>query len=113
MPKFTNKRKAALIRNPDGTFKEWRGGKTKAQLKKKENNFHGIAIHIGKEFKRQRGRTAKVGDIVRFKTKSGAYHKQAYWYIRTKNEWRRSPTMTRKPSKGTINSVNKNSRRGR
>lgn len=113
MPKMNKKRRAALNRRPDGTFGPWRGGKTKAQLPKQENNFHGIAIHIGKEFQRQRGRTARVGDAVRTKNEDGSYHGQAYWYIMTKNGWRRSPTMSKKPTQTQIQHVNKNSRRGR
>ena len=113
MPKFTEKRKKRLIRNPDGTFRKWMGGKTKAQLKKKENNFHGIAVHIGKEFKKQHRRVARIGECVRFKTKSGAYHQQAFWYIRTKNGWRKSPTGTRKPTNSQIQRINENSRKGR
>ena len=113
MVKLTKARKRKLIRNPDGTIKEWKGGKTKAQLKKKKQNFHGIAIHIGKEFRKQHRRSPKVGDIVRTKKLDGRFHKGAFWYIRTKNGWRRSPTGTRKPTRAQIKRVNANSREGR
>lgn len=113
MPKWTEERKRKCVRDSKGRFKEWRGGKTKQQLKKKENTYQGIAIHIGKQFAKQHKRPARVGEIVRFKTKSGAYHEQAYWYIRTKNGWRKSSTGTRRPTKAEIARVCKNSRRGR
>jgi len=77
-PKFTAKRKRALNRRANGTFGPWKGGKTKSQLKKKENTFQGIAIHIGKEFKKQHGRKAKVGEVVRTKRQDGEYHKGSY-----------------------------------
>jgi len=64
-PAWTKKRQKAVVRRKDGTFKVWKGGKRKQDLKKKRNNFHGIAIHLGKEFSRQHGRPAKVGEIVR------------------------------------------------
>lgn len=110
---MTRKRKRALNRRADGTFGPWTGGQSKRQLKKKENNFQGIAIHIGKEFKRQHGHVARVGSIVRTKRLDGGYHKGAYWYIRTGHGWRVSPTETRKPSISVINRVNRLSRPGR
>lgn len=97
--RWTPKRAARCRRRADGTFREWTGGKTKAELKKKENTAHGIRVHIGKEFVRQHGRTARVGECVRFKTKDGTYHEQADWYVRTPHGWRdtgsnRKPTRT-------------------
>ncbi len=86
---WTRARKKACIRNSDGTFKRWKGGKKKSELKKKENLVKGIKIHIGKEFVRQHKRIAKVGDIVRTKKSDGTFHKGAFWYIRTKKGWRR------------------------
>ena len=113
MPKWTSQRASKCVRNPDGSFKKWMGGKTKSELKKQENTYQGIAVHIGKEFVKQHGRTAKVGEVVRFKTQSGAYHKQAMWYVRTPNGWRKSPTETRKPTRSQITQICNNSRRGR
>jgi len=113
MPQWTSKRASKCVRNSDGTFRKWIGGKTKSQLHKQENNYQGIAIHIGKEFKRQHGRPAKVGEMVRFKIKSGAYHKQAFWYIRTENGWRKSVTETRKPTVAEIRKQSMKSRKGR
>ena len=108
------KREKKLIRDPKtGKFKKWMGGKTKRELAKKENTFHGIQTHIGKEFKRQHGRIAKPGEIVRTKTKSGRYHQGAYWYIRTEKGWRRSPTDTKKPGARIIKMVMEQSRTGR
>ena len=106
---WTAKRKRAAVRNPDGTFKEWRGGQRKQDMKKQKNNFHGIQTHIGKEFKRQHGRTAKVGDIVRTKKADGTHHKGAMWYIRTPHGWRKSGQYA-KPSKAKIKEIIKKSR---
>lgn len=103
MTGLTGKRKAALNRGPDGRFKAWRGGQKKADIKKKNNTFQGIKVHIGKEFKRQHGRKAGIGSIVRTKKSDGSYHKQAYWYIKTVKGWRR--TTQRKPSKAMIKRV--------
>jgi hypothetical protein len=68
VPRMTAKRKAACVRDSHGRFKVWKGGAKLQDLPKQENNFHGIATHIGKEFSRQHGRPARVGDVVRFKT---------------------------------------------
>lgn len=100
------------MRNKDGTFKNWKGGKTKSELKKKQNTAHGIKVHIGKEFKRQHGRKAVIGSIVRTKKKDGTYHKGAYWYIKTKNEWRLGPSQERKPSKAYIRAIKKAEKNG-
>ena len=94
---MTLSRKRKLTRRSDGTFQNWMGGKTKDQLKKKQNNFQGIAIHIGKEFTKQNNKTAQTGDTVRFKTLSGKHHKQAEWYVKTKYGWRKHGPA--KPSK--------------
>ena len=108
----SKKRRSALNRRPDGTFGPWRGGKTKAQLKKKRNPFQGIAIHIGKEFARQHGRTARIGSICRFKKSDGSFHKQAEWYIKTPHGWRKSRTRQRKPTRDQIVKILKISRKG-
>ncbi len=111
MGQWTAKRKRALVRRADGTFKKWRGGRTKAQLKKKENTFQGIAVHIGKEYKRQHGRIARVGAIVRTKKKDGSYHRGAFWYVRTPKGWRKSGPQ--KPSRARIRAMCKKARKGR
>ena len=108
-----SKRARAMTRRPDGTFGPWKGGQRKGQLKKKANTFHGIAVHIGKEFKRQHGRPAKVGDIVRFKRSDGTYHKQAEWYVKTKFGWRKSRTGQKRPGAGQIRKILTISRKGR
>jgi len=108
---WTQKRQRACVRGKDGRFVRWKGGRTKSQLKKKENTFHGIAVHIGREFIRQRGRTARVGETVRTKTKSGSYHKQAMWYVRTPHGWRRTGS-TRRPTVAQIEALCKRARRG-
>lgn len=112
MPQWTKWRASKAVRRSDGTFKKWLGGLTKGQLKKKENNFHGIQTHIGIEFRRQHGRKAKVGDCVRFKRKDGGYHEQAFWYVRTPHGWRKATHKT-KPSAATIQAIIKRSRKGR
>jgi len=107
-------RRKKLVRNPDGTFKEWKGGRDIDDLPDKDrSNAHGVATHLGKEYKRQHGRTAKTGDIVRTKTKDGTYHKQASYYIRTPHGWRESPTEKKRPTKKTIDRVCSTARPGR
>jgi len=108
----SKKRRKALNRRADGTFGAWKGGKTKAQLKKKRNPFKGIAIHIGKEFVRQHGRKARVGSICRFKKSDGSFHKQAEWYVKTKYGWRKTRTRQRKPTRPQIARILKISRKG-
>jgi len=110
---WNKKRSSKLIRRANGTFKKWIGGYTLSQMKKQENNFQGIAIHIGKEYKRQHGKNAKTGQIVRTKKRDGSYHKGASWYIKTPKGWRKSPTATKKPDRRTINKVIRNARKGR
>lgn len=113
MPVWTKKRQQHVVRRKDGTFKKWKGGLDKKDLKKKQNNFHGIQIHLGKEYKRQNGAKAKLGDIVRTKNKDGSYHKQAEWYVRTKFGWRKTRTRDKKPTKSQILQIMKISRKGR
>ena len=96
---WTKKRQKAVIRRKNGTFKEWKGGRDLKDMKKKENNFQGIKIHIGKEFKRQHGRTAKIGETVRTKNKDGTYNKNAQTYIKTPKGWRKKRDY--KPKKKT------------
>lgn len=104
MTGWTRSRARALKRRADGTFKSWKPptGKKKdtSRNDKKGNNFHGIKTHIGKEFERQRGRVAKVGDIVRTKKSDGTYHKSAFWYIKTRRGWRRF--SLKKPTRAQI-----------
>ncbi len=111
MGTWTAKRQRACMRRRDGTFKKWRGGRTKAQLKKKRNTFQGIAVHIGKEYVRQHGRPARVGAIVRKKKLDGSYHRGAFWYVRTPNGWRKSGP--RKPTRAKIRALCRRSRKGR
>lgn len=110
---WTPQRARALVRAPSGRFKLWRGGASIATSKIKHNNYQGIATHIGQGFKREHGRPARVGEIHRTRTKSGAYHKQAVWYIRTPKGWRKSPTMTRKPTSAEISAELARARLGR
>lgn len=77
--------------------------KTQAGEKKghrETGSFHGIKTHIGKEFERQKGRVAKIGDIVRTKKSDGTYHKGAFWYIKTRKGWRKFGL--KKPTKSQI-----------
>ncbi len=111
MGTWTAKRARRLKRRADGTFKTWTGGRTKSELKKKQNNFQGIAIHIGKEYRRQHGRVGKVGAIVRRKKADGSYHRGAFWYVRTKHGWRKSGPS--KPTRARIRRICKTARKGR
>jgi len=112
--KLTPSRKAKCIRDPKGRFKEWLGGKSIITFSKKwrNNNAHGIYVHIGREFVRQYGRRAVVGDIVRKKRKDGRYHKGADWYVRTPYGWRDTGSA-RRPSKKRIAELCKQARRKR
>ena len=112
MRKWTRKRSSRLIRAKNGRFKKWRGGRTKSQLKKKRNTFQGIAIHIGKEYKRQHGQPARVGSIVRTKRKDGGYHRGADWYVKTRHGWRDSGSPT-KPTRAKIKRICARARTGR
>ena len=106
MPKFTEKRKKRLIRNPDGSFKKWIGGKT-------GETHHGTMIKFGKYFKKQHGRKARVGDVViRLKT-DGSTDRRSNYHIKTQHGWREAPSKTRKPTKTEIRKILENSRKGR
>ena len=112
MRKWTKKRKNACIRDSKGRFKKWKGGLTKAQLKKKRNTYQGIAIHIGKEYRRQHGRPARVGGIVRKRRKDGGYHRGADWYVRTRHGWRDTGSPI-KPTRAKIKRICARARPGR
>ena len=86
---WTRDRARALKRRADGTFKSWKPKAGKKKGHRETGDFHGIKTHIGKEFERQKGRVAKLGDIVRTKKSDGTYHRGAFWYIKTKKGWRR------------------------
>lgn len=100
--------KNRLIRNKNGTFRQWIGGITKG----KYTSFHGTMVHIGKEFTRQNNRPSGVGDVVRKKNKDGSYNKNAEWYVKTVYGWRRARTKN-KPTKAQISKINRLSRPGR
>ena len=109
MPKWTPEREARLIRDSKGRFQKWTGGKTRAQDPRNSSRA-GLYRHLTADFKRNQGRAPRVGDVHRCIDKDGTYHDQAFWYVRTKNEWRRSPTEQRKPTKSQIKKVNQRSR---
>jgi len=96
---WTPKRRAACNRRADGTFGPWAGGKTKAQLAKKQNTAHGIRCHVAAQWRRQYNRRPRIGDAIRTKTKDGSYHKQAAWYVYTRYGWRDSGNPTRPSAK--------------
>ena len=73
--------------------------------KRKQSKHHALMVRIGREFKRQNGKAAGVGDIVRRKKLDGSYDKGAFWYIKTPKGWVRSPSKKRKPTKAQINRV--------
>lgn len=74
------------VRTKDGKFKRWPGGKT---ARKDDRTWHGSMARVGREFKRQNGRIAKVGDIVRDKNKSGSYNRGSPWFVKTPYGWRK------------------------
>ena len=95
--------------------KEFRIAATKREevkkQKGKQSKHHSLMVRIGREFKRQNGRAAMVGDIVRRKKLDGSYDKGSFWYIKTPNGWRRSPSKKRKPTKSQIKRVCQDSRK--
>ncbi len=113
MPPWNRRRAAALNRRADGTFGPWKGGARLADLPKKENTYQGIAVHIGAQFKKQNGRTAKVGELHRTRKADGSFHRQAAWYVLTRHGWRKSPTLTRKPSPAQVRTILEGARPGR
>ena len=85
---------------------EYRIAATKREkAKRKQSKHRALMVRVGREFKRQNGKTAKGGDIVRRKKQDGSYDKSAHWYIKTPKGWIRSPSKTRKPTKNQINRV--------
>jgi len=94
-----------VTRNKNGTIRNFKGGEN--------TTWHSALVKIGKEFKKQFGRSAKPGDIVRHKNQNGTYNKGSPWQIRTPHGWRKSKTGMRKPTKSQINNQIKSSRPGR
>ena len=94
-----------VTRNKNGTIRNFKGGEN--------TTWHGTLIKIGREFKRQFGRSPRVGDLVRVKNKNGSYNKGSTWKIRTKYGWRKSKTGTLKPTKTQVSEQLKRSRPGR
>jgi hypothetical protein len=97
------KRKSS--RNKNGTYRNHPG--------RENTTWHSTRIKIGKEFKRQKGRKAKPGDIVRDKNKNGTYNKGSPWHIMTNFGWRKSKTGKKKPTKSQISNQIKRSKPGR
>lgn len=105
-PKKTSfNQESKLTRAKDGTFKDWRGGR--------DLSYHGLMVHLGKNFKAQTGRKAKVGDCVRDKNLDGSYNKNSVWWIKTAHGWRKARTGKKRPSKTQIKRVLESSRKGR
>jgi hypothetical protein len=99
MAKWSARRASIARRRPDGTFKTWRGGGTLAdESDRRKTGLAGTQRHIEERFISQAGRPSKVGDLHRTRTRSGEFHKLAFWYVRTPHGWRKSPTETRRPS---------------
>ena len=112
MPGRKGKKKRKLkgvVRNPDGTFKRFEGGQ---DARETGYTHHGTMTHIGKTFKKQRGRKAKVGDVHRTKKLDGHYHANAPWYVMTPHGWRKT-SFTKKPTRAQVKRVCEKSRRGR
>lgn len=98
-------------RNKKGQIISWPGGKTAG--KKGDKTWHGTRIRLGREFKRQRKRKAKPGDIVRDRDKDGSYNRSSPWHIFTRFGWRKSPSGKKKPAKSTITRTLEGARKGR
>ena len=115
MARWSPRRARLVRRRADGTFRAWPGGRRLSDLPRgtREQSQHGIGVHIGQMFRREHGRAARVGDVHRTKTRSGRYHRQAMWYIKTRHGWRRSPTEFRRPTPAEIRRVCAKSRPGR
>jgi hypothetical protein len=109
MPAWTAKREARCVRDSRGRFKKWTGGLSRAE-DPRDSSRAGLYRHISADFRKLKGRAPRVGDIHRCVDSDGSYHAQAFWYVRTKNGWRRSPTEQRKPTKAQIRKVNDRSR---
>jgi hypothetical protein len=112
--KWTPAREQACVRDSKGRFKRWKGGKTKADYTQTQLSYraHGIRVHIGKEFKRQHGRTAREGDVVRTKNKDGSYNKGAEWYVYTSHGWRNSNSHKR-PTQKQVDTICSNARKSK
>ena len=97
--------------------KEFRIAVTKRERaekqKSKQSKHRALMVRVGREFKRQNGRAARVGDIVRKKKLDESYDKGAFWYIRTPNGWRTSPSKKRKPTESQINRVCNEAKKGK
>jgi hypothetical protein len=70
-------------------------------------------VHIGAEFRKQHGRAARIGEAVRTKNNDGSYNKNAEWYVKTENGWRKARTKKQKPSRVQVRRIRKISRKGR
>ena len=79
--------------------------------KSKQSKHHTMMVRIGREYKRQNGKAAKVGNIVRARKQDGSYDKGAFWYIKTPKGWMSSPSKKRKPTKAQINRVYQGSKK--
>lgn len=78
---WTKSRSKKMVRGKDGKIRSWKGGK-------KGESHNGAMTRIGREWKRQHKRKAKVGDVVRDKNKDGSYNKGSPWYVKTLFGWR-------------------------
>ncbi len=92
-----------LTRNAKGQFQIWRGGR--------KLTYHGMQTHIGKDFAKQAGRPARVGDVHRHRNSDGKYMKDAPWHVYTAHGWRRWNHAT-KPTKAQAYALSRNSRPG-
>jgi len=106
---WTAAREAKCLRDSGGRFHRWIGGSKKTT---KSGSYQGAAIHHGKEFAKQHGRPARVGEVVRTQKNDGTYHTTARWYCKTDHGWREVGT-TAKPSKKQILLVMHQARKGK
>jgi len=110
MPRWTREREKRCVRNSDGTFREWTGGKTRVE-DPRDSSRRGMNIHLTADFKRQEGRDPKVGDVHRRENRDGSAHAQSFFYVRTDHGWRRSETEQQRPTAAQVREQIEKSRR--
>lgn len=87
-------------RNPDGSYIDLPSNNRSKQDE--------LILKYSQEFRRQFGKAAKLGDIVRLKNIDGSYNGSSGWYIYTKSGWMKSPSKKRKPTEPQIKRVCQN-----
>lgn len=92
-------------RRRDGTIRSWPGGSVE--------KWSRTRVRLGVEFRKQNGRAADIGDIVRSKAADGSYKGSSEWAVKTQYGWRSCRTGTKKPTRGEVEWVLLSSKKGR